>query len=173
LCPSSKIRISAARSRCAAGPRSTSCTSLLHGVTRTISISCSFAVTSRWWRGGADITTFRPEELLGTKLRALFQRKKGRDLFDLCVALEAGIQPAAVVDIFRTYTKAEGREITRADFEKNLAAKLRQPAFTDDLLALLPPGVTFDIPAGGARVMDDIIALLPGDPWKGRAKRRI
>jgi len=29
------------------------------------------------------------EELLGTKLRALYQRRKGRDLFDLAVALTA------------------------------------------------------------------------------------
>ncbi len=33
------------------------------------------------------ITTYQLNELLGTKLRALYQRKKGRDLFDLYVAL--------------------------------------------------------------------------------------
>ncbi len=58
----------------------------------------SFRVDSRWWNGGAEITTFEIEELLGTKLRALYQRKKGRDLFDLCVALDAGIAAAAIVE---------------------------------------------------------------------------
>ena len=139
----------------------------LHGTTKK-----PFTVTSRWWNGDADITTFRVEELLGTKLRALFQRKKGRDLFDLCVALDAGIDPAAVVDVFRAYMKAEGREISRAIFEESLTAKLRLPAFTDDIPILLPPGATFDVPAGGARVVRELIARLPGDPWKGRGRTR-
>lgn len=30
-----------------------------------------------------DIASFEPEELFGTKLRALLQRQQGRDLFDL------------------------------------------------------------------------------------------
>jgi predicted nucleotidyltransferase component of viral defense system len=62
-----------------------------------------FSVESRWWQGRSDITTFEIEELLATKLRALFQRKKGRDLFDLWTGLEAGIDPSTVVDIFRVY----------------------------------------------------------------------
>jgi predicted nucleotidyltransferase component of viral defense system len=129
-----------------------------------------FAVDSRWWSREADITTFDVEELLGTKLRALFQRKKGRDLFDLCIALESGIDPAAVVDIFRVYTKKEGHEITRAIFEQNLAAKIHLPTFADDIPILLPPGATFDVAAGMERVQRELIALLPGDPWKGKER---
>jgi len=135
-------------------------------------VKMPFTVTSRWWRGIAEITSFRLEELLGTKLRALFQRKKGRDLFDLAIALEAGIQPDAVADVFRAVMRAEGREITRAVFEENLATKLRLPAFTDDLPILLPPGATFDVAAGAARVANEIIALLPGDPWKGGGRKK-
>lgn len=44
------------------------------------------------------------------------------------VALEAGIDPAAIVDMFLAYAKAEGRVITRAIFEENLDGKLRLPA---------------------------------------------
>jgi len=40
-------------------------------------------VQTSWWSGEADISTFQPSELLATKLRALYQRSKGRDLFDL------------------------------------------------------------------------------------------
>ncbi|HZH94439.1 MAG TPA: nucleotidyl transferase AbiEii/AbiGii toxin family protein [Flavisolibacter sp.] len=40
-------------------------------------------VESRWFTGEAGIPTYDIHELLGTKLRALYQRKKGRDLFDL------------------------------------------------------------------------------------------
>jgi len=130
-----------------------------------------FAVESRWWRGRSDITTFEVEEILATKLRALFQRKKGRDLFDLWVALEAGIDPSSVVDIFRVYVKAGGHQITRALFEENLARKVHLPAFTDDIRPLLPPGVTFDLGDGLKRVQQEMITLVPGRPWKGKPAR--
>jgi predicted nucleotidyltransferase component of viral defense system len=129
-----------------------------------------FAVDSRWWSGDASVTTFEIEELLGTKLRALFQRRKGRDLFDLCVALEAGIDPAAVVEIFRAYMTRDGRHVTRALFEENLAGKTNHPAFTEDVERLLPPGVTFDVAAGAERIESELIALLPGDPWQGKPR---
>ncbi len=54
----------------------------VHGFTRM-----PFDVTSRWFNGACAIPTYELDELLGTKLRALYQRKKGRDLFDLAVAL--------------------------------------------------------------------------------------
>ena len=40
-----------------------------------------------WVSGSCNITTYKLEELLGIKLRALYQRKKGSDLFDLYIAL--------------------------------------------------------------------------------------
>lgn len=130
-----------------------------------------FAVASRWWRGRAEITTFEIEELLGTKLRALFQRKKGRDLFDLCVALDAGIDPTEIIEIFCAYAKHGGHKITRALFEENLVGKIDLPAFQEDIPRLLPPGITFDVSEGAARVQREVIARLPGDPWKGKPKR--
>jgi predicted nucleotidyltransferase component of viral defense system len=45
-------------------------------------------VTNPWFSGSADISTFSTEEVLATKLRALLQRNKGRDLVDLSHALE-------------------------------------------------------------------------------------
>lgn len=138
----------------------------VHGTTKI-----PFAVESRWWQGSAEITTFHIQELLGTKLRALFQRKKGRDLFDLVVALDAGVDPAAIVEVFAAYAKFEGREITRAIFEENLSNKLALPAFQDDLRPLLPPGAEFNHAAGGASVMTELVALLPGEPWRGNTGR--
>lgn len=46
-----------------------------------------FSVSSRWFAGNSEIRTYALDELLGTKMRALYQRKKNRDLFDLAVAL--------------------------------------------------------------------------------------
>lgn len=50
-----------------------------------------FIVENRWFAGDALVNTFAVDELLGTKLRALYQRKKARDLFDLWLALHQGV----------------------------------------------------------------------------------
>jgi predicted nucleotidyltransferase component of viral defense system len=49
-----------------------------------------FTVDNPWFTGTAALTVCHLDELLGTKLRALYQRKKGRDLFDLWLALGTG-----------------------------------------------------------------------------------
>jgi len=42
-----------------------------------------FAVANDWYSAQAELVSFEPEEIFGTKLRALLQRRKNRDLFDL------------------------------------------------------------------------------------------
>ena len=82
-----------------------------------------FAVPSRWFEGKCDIGTYTLDELLGTKMRALYQRKKGRDLFDLAIALEkAAVNPDRAVTAFLEYMTRDGHRVTRAQFEKNLEA---------------------------------------------------
>ena len=46
-----------------------------------------YRVDSDWFNGNAEIVTHSLDELLATKLRALFQRKKRRDLFDSATRL--------------------------------------------------------------------------------------
>lgn len=130
-------------------------------------IARQFDVDSRWWSGHAEITTFQLEEVLGTKLRALYQRKKGRDLFDLCVALDAGVRASEIVELFRAYAEKTGQVITRAVFEENLLGKAAHPAFVEDLPRLLPPGVSFEVQAAVERILRELVSLLPGAPWKG------
>jgi predicted nucleotidyltransferase component of viral defense system len=58
-----------------------------------------FSVASRWYESSCEIPTYELDELLGTKLRALYQRKKGRDLFDLATALaQGGVDPVRIVE---------------------------------------------------------------------------
>ena len=45
-------------------------------------------VVNPWFSGSAAVSTFSREEMLATKLRALLQRDRGRDLYDLAHALE-------------------------------------------------------------------------------------
>ena len=42
-----------------------------------------YEVSNEWVSGKCSITGYEIEELLGTKLKALYQRKKGRDLYYL------------------------------------------------------------------------------------------
>ena len=61
-----------------------------------------FSLESPWGTAHRDIATFCLEELLGTKMRALYQRRKGRDLFDLWLGLtEGGADPHGIVECFR------------------------------------------------------------------------
>ena len=61
-----------------------------------------FAVDNPWFNGQCELTTYALDELVGTKLRALYQRKKGRDLLDLQVALNSGkIDVDRVLECYR------------------------------------------------------------------------
>ena len=127
-----------------------------------------FDVSSRWFEGAAAITTYELDELLGTKLRALYQRKKGRDLFDLATALQSpGVDPERVVTAFSAYMEHGGHHVTRALFEQNIEAKLRNPQFAADIGPLLAPGYRWDLEAAARGVSSRLIALLPGEPWRG------
>lgn len=112
--------------------------------------------------------TYHLDELLGTKLRALYQRKKSRDLFDLWTAhRSAEVDPQRVVSCFLRYLDEGGHRVSRAEFEANLAAKLADGMFTRDIEPLLAPRAAWDIEDAARYVRDELLARLPGDPWKG------
>lgn len=116
----------------------------------------------------ADLVTYDTGELLGTKLRALFQRKKGRDLYDLGVALERGVAPPPmIVDAFQFYMEREGHRVSRAEFEKNVAEKMRDKEFVEDTAPFLTTDVRLDLVQAHAKVVAELLALLPGEPWRG------
>lgn len=99
-----------------------------------------FNVNSSWFKSGNNmVSTYKLEELIATKLRALYQRKKGRDLFDIWLALQQypNLKIKNIVKCFKEYTKFEGIKINRKEFEKNLLLKKEDPVFTTDLSALL------------------------------------
>jgi predicted nucleotidyltransferase component of viral defense system len=128
-----------------------------------------FEVSSRWFQGAADVRTYELAELLGTKLRALYQRKKGRDLFDLAFALEqTSVSPERIVHCFEQYMAAGGESVTRAMFERSLADKKTDNVFTADMTPLLASGRTWDVERCFERVSGALVTLLPGEPWKGR-----
>lgn len=129
-----------------------------------------FAVDSAWFRGRAEVPTFALDELLGTKLRALYQRKKGRDLFDLWYALQSGrADPSAVIASFHRYMAEGGHAATRAQLEENLASKRALHEFREDVVPLLRTGIAWEFDVAMDMVLERIVAALPGDSWKGQA----
>jgi len=127
-------------------------------------------VESPWFTGEAGVTTYLLDELMGTKLRALYQRRKGRDLFDLWLCLSRGLLDAGqVVACFAAYMKHEKRTISRAEFERNLVDKEADSAFLDDIRPLLAAGVDYDAKVAVMLVLDKLISRLRGEPWRGIA----
>ena len=128
----------------------------------------AFSVDSRWYSGRADIATFELDELLATKLRALYQRRKGRDLFDLAMGLADERSDAArIAASFREYMEREGGPVTRAMFERNLGGKIGDAQFNADMSAILRPGLEWRPWEAARTVSERLVSLLPGEPWKG------
>ncbi len=124
-------------------------------------------MTSRWYSGSASITSYDKDELLGTKLRALYQRKKGRDLFDLWHASRTiKINPELVVSCFLRYMEHEQHNVSRAEFEMNLFEKLDDPSFLDDMAPLLTSSTSWDSKAAGLYVLEVLSPLMPGEAWQ-------
>ena len=129
----------------------------------------SFSLHNPWCRGSARIQTYKLEELMGTKFRALYQRRKGRDLFDLDCVLRRfpRLNRKKVIHCFQEYLQNENQRISRAQFESNMTEKMRSEGFCADLGALLRPGTAFDFESAYTQVHKALISKLPGKPWKG------
>ena len=129
-----------------------------------------FKVQNPWFSGAADISTFSTEEVLSTKIRALLQRDKGRDLVDLSHALDVfpDLDAQRTVDMFVEYTKQ--KPIPRWEAEKRMFAKLERRGFLADVHPLLTAEERerFDEAAGKLafkKVFDGFISRIPGKAW--------
>jgi len=106
-----------------------------------------FDVKSSWFTGSCNVTTYRLEELLGTKLRALYQRRKGRDLYDLHKALiqVPELDKEAILQCYQEYMKfVVGQSPTRKQFVQNMEAKMLDIEFLGDLAALIRPNEKYN-----------------------------
>jgi predicted nucleotidyltransferase component of viral defense system len=100
-----------------------------------------FQVNSEWYKGECDITTYKLEELIGTKLRALYQRRKGRDLFDLYIALTKGNpNREEIIKCFKEYMQfSAGKIPTQKEFLLNMDEKMKNDEFIGDIAAIIRP----------------------------------
>lgn len=95
-----------------------------------------FDVSSPWWSGDAEIRTFTIEEILATKVRALCQRRKGRDLFDLWIGLNLPeVNSSDIAAALAHYM--QDRVYSYPQLVGHLKTKLADPDFAADLTGLV------------------------------------
>jgi predicted nucleotidyltransferase component of viral defense system len=134
--------------------------------------SLPFAVSNPWFSGQTNIATFSKEEILATKLRALLQRNKGRDLIDLAHAA-AVFEPldfARVANCLKRYLDDSGLTISRAQAEERMFAKFARPDFLADVRPLLAAEEAQNLDdqamrAAFATVFTTFVRHLPGGAW--------
>jgi hypothetical protein len=117
-----------------------------------------FQVDNPWHSGAADMLTYEPEELL----------------VDLSEALTrfTGLDPEKVVACFVTYLENDGRRVTRAKFEANVAEKMEDRLFLGDVPPLLARGVLFDPVTAFERIRKAFISRMPEGKTKKSKERR-
>jgi predicted nucleotidyltransferase component of viral defense system len=122
----------------------------------------SFSMESEWFSGQADIITYEIDELMATKLRALYQRRKGRDLFDVWyVATNHLVDLHKVFEIFDKYCEHNKAHVSGKEFMKNLEQKKDNRDFKADMNVLLPSRLDWDFDEAYQFVIDYIISKLP------------
>ncbi len=135
-------------------------------------VMAPFAVENPWFSGASTIPTFSNEEMLATKFRALLQRDKGRDLYDLAHGLVVfdGLDCGHVVNLFARYLADGGVQISRAQAEERMLAKFAKGNLLMDLRPLLSADsaerMTDDSTGHAVRaIFESLIGKMPGEPW--------
>ena len=99
-----------------------------------------FKVSSKWFSGECEINTYHLEELMGSKLRALYQRSKGRDLFDQYQAITKypSLDIPKVIECYHRYMDfSEGKSPSQEVYLENLLEKMEDSEFIGDTVGLI------------------------------------
>ncbi|WP_127716695.1 nucleotidyl transferase AbiEii/AbiGii toxin family protein [Halobacteriovorax sp. HLS] len=100
-----------------------------------------FKVESEYFSGETVVMSFDKEEMIGTKIRALYQRRKGRDLFDLYELSKLDLNWDKIVDSFKKLDIG----VSQKEYAKNLEEKMQDQGFLEDLGPLLPADIEYDV----------------------------
>jgi len=91
----------------------------------------------------------------------LYQRRKGRDLFDLWLGVTEGKADAGrIIHVFKQYMETEGQTVDSMHYEKNLQEKLRHRGFLSDLNPLLPADAIYDVQEAYVLIKKEIVDKL-------------
>ncbi|MFA6402055.1 MAG: nucleotidyl transferase AbiEii/AbiGii toxin family protein [Salinivirgaceae bacterium] len=98
-----------------------------------------FSVNTGWFKGTCNISTYQLEEMLGTKIRALYQRRKGRDLYDMYKALTlSNLNIDQIIACYKVYMNfVVANPPTQKQYLQNMELKMKDREFLDDTISLL------------------------------------
>ncbi len=126
------------------------------------------SVNSEWFSGEADLLVYQFDEMIATKIKALYQRRKGRDLFDTWMVLNRNLVDVdRAVQLLEDYCNKVDEQITRALFERNMILKKDHDEFRMDMEPLLAVGTEWDFDKAFDMVMNELVPRLKGEAWKG------
>ena len=134
--------------------------------------SASSGATSPWTRDGSRaVHRFRPTRSTSSWGRSSARSTSGERgaISSTCGSRRDGLRsiPSGSSRASCEYLGHAGLTVSRAEFEANLEAKTADPRFLDDIAPLLSPRCPWD-PADATRyVREELLARLPGDPWRG------
>lgn len=131
-----------------------------------------FRLESPWKSGTTQARTFSLNEILGTKIRALHQRKKGRDLYDLSKAIELSPDWRRAVEIFLHYMDKNKKAIHRDALIRNLQSKMNDPLFINDMTGLVRDLKDYDIRSAADFVISEVFRHVPESKTKIKKKSR-
>jgi predicted nucleotidyltransferase component of viral defense system len=117
-----------------------------------------FEFQSDWFSGSCNVSINPLEELMATKLRALYQRRKGRDLFDVWYVFSKKLADVEkTIQIFKKYCAKDDVLISEQLFRKNFELKCLNPDFRGDMNQLLPDGINWNFDEAFEYVQNEII----------------
>ncbi len=122
-----------------------------------------FNVENSWFSGECEVLTYELAELTGTKLRAVYQRRKGRDLFDLwkILTLVPEIDRERVMQSYERYLGFTASHLpTYKEFVMNMEEKLQDEEFLTDTQMILGPQVEYNPQVAWEKVKTDLVERL-------------
>ena len=122
-----------------------------------------FKVENSWFSGECEVLTYELAELTGTKLRAVYQRRKGRDLFDLwkILTLVPEIDRERVMQSYERYLGFTASHLpTYKEFVMNMEEKLQDEEFLTDTQMILGPQVEYNPQVAWEKVKTDLVERL-------------
>lgn len=129
------------------------------------------AMNSEWFSGEADLLVYQFDEMIATKFKALYQRRKGRDLFDTWMVLNRNlVDMDKALKLLEEYCDKVDEQITRALFERNMILKRNHDEFKMDMQPLLAVGTEWDFDKAFEMIMTDLVPRLKGEAWKGEGE---
>jgi len=103
--------------------------------------------------GPFGIATYQLEELTATKLRALFERFKGRDIYDLYFVSKLEPEPTATRKLFLYYFYRSRKVFNPKVYFRNLGERYSSGSYIDDVSRFVKPTVQFSLKEAAGHAM--------------------